>query len=154
MLQKSSKHVLIYIFFLPVEGDTPSLSHPRSLLFVHNFVVKDIICQYLYTIHQILDPPLTISSLFSFIALLKKLSPGFLGKNLSPSGEKKIPSPCLVKKNLSPCLVRKQILSPCLVGKKLSPQGKTIAPPPIDINWYVPKLSRRSVSPSTEHRLN
>ena len=36
VLHKSSKHFIISIFFPPVEGDTPSLSHPRSVLRVSN----------------------------------------------------------------------------------------------------------------------
>ena len=107
--------------------------------------------------HQILDPPLTRSSLtlFSFYCFAekncllvldswKKISPpAWWKKKISPPvwwknkslplpGEKKILSPRLVeKKILSPCLVKKKFISPCLVGKKfLSPQGKTIAPPP------------------------
>ena len=47
VLHKSSKHFMISIFFPPVEGDTPSLSHPARYFvfrtmtyFFYNFVVK------------------------------------------------------------------------------------------------------------------
>ena len=58
VLQKSSKHFLISIFFPPGQGGHPLPVPPRSLLrvsnneylFVHNFLVKNIFCQYLYTI--------------------------------------------------------------------------------------------------------
>ena len=51
VFHKTSKHFIISIF-------TPSLSHLRSVLrasynsdlFVYNFVVKNVFCQYLYTI--------------------------------------------------------------------------------------------------------
>ena len=36
VLHKSSKHFMIFIFFPPVEGDTPSLSHLRSVLRASN----------------------------------------------------------------------------------------------------------------------
>ena len=36
VLHKSSKHFMISIFFPPVEGDTPSLSHLRSVLRASN----------------------------------------------------------------------------------------------------------------------
>ena len=50
VLHKSSKHFMISIFFPPVEGDTPSLSHIRSVLrasnnsdlFFYNFVVTNV----------------------------------------------------------------------------------------------------------------
>ena len=131
VLQKSSKHFLIFIFFPPPLGTS---GIDQLVPIFHNFLVTNKFCQYLYTIHQILDPPLTRSSLtlFSFYYFAEKnCLLDFWKKNCLPlSGEKKIPSPCLVKKKILSCLVIKKILSPCLVGKKiLSPQGKTIAPP-------------------------
>ena len=58
VLQKSSKHVLISIFFPPGEGHTPSLSHTHSLLrvsnneylFLYNFVVKNVLPIFIYNI--------------------------------------------------------------------------------------------------------
>ena len=59
VLQKSSKHFLISIFFPFGEGDTSSLSHPPLLgtsgleQWVHilyDAVVKNVSCWYLYTI--------------------------------------------------------------------------------------------------------
>ena len=56
VLHKSSKHFIISIFFPPVEGDTPPcLTSARYFvlrtidLFFYNFVVKNVLCQYLYT---------------------------------------------------------------------------------------------------------
>ena len=105
-----------------------------STYFSHNFVVTNKCCQYLYTIHQILDPPLTRSSLtlFSSYCFAEKycLLHSWKKKSLPLSGE---------QKNSLPLPGEKKNLSPCLVGKKNSlPSGKNHSPPPIDINWYVP----------------
>ena len=57
VLQKSSKHFLISIFFPLGEGDTPSLSTTARYFgsrtmstYFYNFVVTTLFCQYLYTI--------------------------------------------------------------------------------------------------------
>ena len=110
VLQKSSKHFLIFIFFPPPLGTS---GIDQLVPIFHNFVVTNKFCQYLYTIHQILDPPLTISSLtlFSFYC--------FAEKNGLVDFGKKIVSLCLVNKN-----------SPLSGGKKNSlPSGKNHSPP-------------------------
>ena len=43
VLHKSSKHFMISIFFPPVVGDTPSLSHTRSVLRASN---NDLFCSF------------------------------------------------------------------------------------------------------------
>ena len=58
VIQKSSKHFSSFIFFPPGERETPPPCPTRSVLrasnnedlFFYNFVVKNVLCQYLYTI--------------------------------------------------------------------------------------------------------
>ena len=53
VLQKSSKHFLIYIFFPSFSFRTfPPLQkiYKNEDLFFYNFVVKNVFCQYIYSI--------------------------------------------------------------------------------------------------------
>ena len=49
VLQKSSKHFLIYIFFPPFSFRTPP-PPPAPTNIRTYFVAKNVLCQYLYTI--------------------------------------------------------------------------------------------------------
>ena len=77
----------------------------------------------------------------AFIALLKKSpGPGFLEKISPRLVKKKFPPPAWWKKKSLPLPDEKKNSLPLSGGKKNSlPSGKNHSPP-IDINWYVPKV--------------
>ena len=111
VLHKSSKRFLISIFFPPVEGDAPSLSHPHLVLcapnnndlYIYNFVVKNEFCQSIFIYNIALQN--------TDFGVLQKSSKSFLISMFFPSREggggttSLSPPPCL-ERGLRPCLLQ------------------------------------------------